>query len=67
MSSDVSDIMSYPVSLDNDESAKMLFCRFNQGVNCYDKSECSKCGWNPPVAEMRVRKLFPDKGVKNIG
>ena len=61
MSNEVSDIMTYPVSLDDDENSKMLFCLFNQGVNCYDKSGCGKCGWNPAVSEQRLKKMFPDR------
>ena len=64
MNEGVSDIISYPVSLDSDESEKMLYCLFNPGVNCYDKSGCGKCGWNPAVSKQRLKKMFPDRKVK---
>ncbi len=30
-------------------------CKFNVGVECYQKKKCGKCGWNPDVD--RKRKL----------
>lgn len=64
MNQEISEIINYPVSIDSDESAKMLFCLFNTGVNCYDKSKCSRCGWNQAVSEMRLRRMFPERAVK---
>ena len=31
-------------------------CKYQAGVGCYNP-ECSDCGWNPEVKEMRVAAL----------
>ena len=32
-------------------------CKFNQGVDCNCKENtCINCGWNPTVAERRMKK-----------
>lgn len=30
-----------------------LDCTYNKSIICENKSECSKCGWNPKVFEKR--------------
>ena len=29
-------------------------CRFTDGVICEPEGDCSKCGWNPMVAQKRL-------------
>lgn len=53
MGKSTTDIISYPVSMDTPD---LLFCKFNSGINCCDKSKCHKCGWNPEVSELRAWK-----------
>lgn len=41
-------------------------CRFNNAINCNDKTICYTCGWNPAVAELRsqeIRKRLKESGV----
>ena len=30
-------------------------CKYNEGCEC-DTQECDKCGWNPEVAERRLKE-----------
>jgi len=32
-------------------------CKYNVGVECYQKKNCAKCGWNPDVHKQRKLKL----------
>ena len=32
-------------------------CKYNDGVECLVRNECTKCGWNPAVHAKRVAKL----------
>lgn len=32
-------------------------CRFNKMVDC-DSRTCNYCGWNPEVAEIRLREWY---------
>lgn len=32
-------------------------CKFNVGVECYQKKKCGKCGWNPDVDRKRKLRL----------
>ena len=33
-------------------------CPFNDGLSCMPQDmRCNKCGWNPKVAEKRLKKL----------
>ena len=29
-------------------------CKWNEGVECVDLSQCDRCGWNPVVAQRRL-------------
>lgn len=43
-------------------------CRFNQGVECPPNGrECQNCGWNPPVAEARLRIIRKELGCESAG
>ena len=41
-------------------------CRFNEGCHCYTL-DCYRCGWNPVVAEARLKRLLEEMGVKDYG
>ena len=32
------------------------FCQYNGAVDCADKTNCAKCGWNPAVDEIRKKR-----------
>lgn len=36
------------------------FCTFNQEINCRNITDinCPSCGWNPEVAEKRIKALW---------
>ena len=34
----------------------ILGCIYQEGIDCYDRT-CDKCGWNPKVAEERLKKI----------
>lgn len=36
--------------------AKETICIYNKEVNC-DKHKCDNCGWNPTVAEERLKHI----------
>ena len=47
------DILNYPA------------CRFNEGVACDPKNQtCSKCGWNPEVAKVRLDCICKTMGIE---
>lgn len=33
------------------------YCKHNTCVDCFDKSKCSTCGWDPRVRKERVSQL----------
>lgn len=33
-------------------------CPHNSGVECLHQSDCDSCGWNPLVAEERLRRFY---------
>lgn len=37
-------------------------CPNNDRVSCTDKTKCGKCGWNPEVAERRLREFLKKHG-----
>lgn len=39
-----------------------IICPYNQECRC-DTPECSKCGWNPAVAEKRLKKYREGLGM----
>jgi hypothetical protein len=39
--------------MERDADGKYI-CPYNEGCSC-DTPECDKCGWNPKVAERRLR------------
>lgn len=41
-------------------------CRFNEGCHCHTL-DCYRCGWNPVVAEARLKQLLEKLGVKFDG
>ena len=32
-------------------------CRFNRVIECRDQTKCSRCGWDPEVAEARLARI----------
>lgn len=38
-------------------SERLMACRFNHAVECLEKKDCGKCGWNPAVAELRSQDI----------
>lgn len=38
-------------------------CPNNDRVSCADATQCGKCGWNPRVAERRLRDFLIKNGV----
>ena len=38
-------------------SERLMACRFNNAVECIEKKDCGKCGWNPAVAELRSQDI----------
>ena len=32
-------------------------CKYNLAINCQDPRECSRCGWDPVVAEDRLARI----------
>lgn len=47
-------IMVYPTRIDIDYS---FCCKYNKNINCMEKNECYRCGWNPKVEEKRKMKI----------
>jgi hypothetical protein len=39
-------------------------CPKNAAVICPDPSKCSRCGWNPKVAEKRLQAVIEDQKQK---
>lgn len=31
-------------------------CKYNQSIDCTEKTNCKKCGWNPAVEKIRKKK-----------
>lgn len=39
-------------------------CKFNEGVDCFPLGrKCERCGWNPVVAQARLKKICKEKGL----
>lgn len=39
-------------------------CKFNEGVDCSPiHRHCERCGWNPAVAQARLKKICNEKGL----
>lgn len=32
------------------------YCRYNMAVDCEEKENCAKCGWNPANEDLRKRR-----------
>lgn len=32
-------------------------CIYNRNIQCLDPSQCSRCGWDPEVAEARLARI----------
>jgi hypothetical protein len=42
-----------------------MICPHNREVIC-DKQKCESCGWNPPVAEQRIKAIVGAKSLYRI-
>ena len=51
---------------ENEKDDGRFDCRFNEGCHCYTL-DCYRCGWNPVVAEARLKQVLKKLGVKGYG
>lgn len=35
-------------------------CPINEAIMCADQSQCSRCGWDPKVAEERLQAVIKE-------
>ena len=45
----------------SESNYKPHVCRYNEGVYC-NRTACDGCGWNPMVAEDRMKKILQERG-----
>ena len=46
--------MTYRIK--REDELAYFWCPFNDALDC-ERCKCSRCGWNPEVAEIRLQRL----------
>lgn len=40
-------------------------CRHNENIQCQD-ARCNECGWNPVIAERRLKRILKRLGIERV-